>query len=47
MTCRRLILLYLGNPVVWHERATPWSSGSVLDHRSLPSVFESRRGHFW
>ena len=26
-------------------RAPPWSSGSVLDHRSLPPVFESRRGH--
>ena len=25
----------------------PWSSGSVLDHRSLPPVFESRRGHIW
>ena len=24
-----------------------WSSGSVLDHRSLPPVFESRRGHIW
>ena len=28
-------------------RAPPWSSGSVLDHRSLPPVFESRRGHIW
>jgi len=26
---------------------SPWSSGSVLDHRSLPPVFESRRGHIW
>ena len=25
----------------------PWSSGSVLDHISLPPVFESRRGHIW
>jgi len=25
--------------------APPWSSGSVLDPRSLPPVFESRRGH--
>ncbi|KAK2145685.1 hypothetical protein LSH36_663g01002 [Paralvinella palmiformis] len=25
--------------------APPWSSGSVLDHGSLPPVFESRRGH--
>ena len=31
--------LYLGAP--------PWSSGSVLDHRLLPPVFESRRGHIW
>ena len=23
----------------------PWSSGSVLDHSSLPPVFESQRGH--
>ena len=23
------------------------SSGSALDHRSLPPVFESRRGHIW
>ena len=22
----------------------PWSSDSVLDHKSLPPVFESRRG---
>ena len=27
--------------------APPWSSGSVLDHKSLPPVFESRRGHIW
>ena len=27
--------------------APPWSSGSVLNHRSLPPVFESRRGHIW
>ena len=27
--------------------APPWSSGSVLDHRSLPSGFESRSGHTW
>jgi len=25
----------------------PWCSGSVLDNRSLPPVFESRRGHIW
>jgi len=27
--------------------APPWSSGSVLDRRSLPPVFETRRGHSW
>ena len=27
--------------------APPWSSGSVLDHRSLPPVIKSRRGHIW
>ena len=27
--------------------APPWSSGSMLDHRSLPPMFESRRGHIW
>jgi len=27
--------------------APPWSSGSVLDHRSLLLVFETRRGHIW
>ena len=30
-----------------HHGAPPWSSGSVLHHRSLPPVFESRRGHIW
>ena len=25
----------------------PWSSGSMLDYRSLPPVFESRRGYIW
>jgi len=29
---------------VW---APPWSSGSVLDHRLLPPVFESQRGNIW
>jgi len=28
--------------ILW---AHPWSSGSVFDYRSLPPVFESRRGH--
>ena len=27
--------------------APPWSSGSVLDHRSLPPVFRSWRVHIW
>jgi len=25
----------------------PWSNNSLLDHRSLPPVFESRHGHIW
>ena len=25
----------------------PWSSGSVLDHMSVPPVFESRLAHIW
>ena len=25
----------------------PWSNGYVLDHRTLPPVFESRRAHIW
>ena len=28
-------------------RVPQWSNSSVLDHRSLPPVFESRRGHIW
>ena len=28
-------------------RASPWPSGSALDHRSLPPVFEYRCGHIW
>ena len=27
--------------------ASLWSSGSVLDYRSLPPMFESPRGHIW
>ena len=27
--------------------AITWSYGSVLDHISLPTVFESRRGNIW
>jgi len=33
--------------IVTHLGAPPWSSGSVLDHRSLPPVFESWRRHIW
>ena len=29
------------------HRVPLWSSGSVLDHRSLPSVFETQHGHIW
>ena len=32
------------SPILTHP---PWSSGSVLDHRSLPPMFESRHGHIW
>jgi len=33
--------------VTWWIRAPPWSGSSVLDHRSLPPVFESQRGYIW
>ena len=39
-----------GNQLILVQHATgapPWSSGSVLDHRSLPPVFKSWRGHIW
>ena len=29
------------------ERASLWSSCSMLDYRSLPPVFQFRRGHIW
>jgi len=30
------------------QSMTPlWSNGSVLDHRSLPPMFESWHGHIW
>ena len=35
------LLLYL------EPSAPSWSSSSVLDHISLPPVFESRRRHIW
>jgi len=43
MSC--FISLKIGYLVSWCFAAPPWSSGSVLDHISLPPVFESRRGH--
>ena len=41
--------LQLSNVFLFYQTlsAPPWSSGSVLDHRSLPPGFESRRGHIW
>ena len=39
------VIKYFGTTLPESERAPPWSSGSVLDHRSLPPAFESRRGH--
>jgi len=36
---------FSGNPSFKNPGAPPWSSGSVLDHGSLPLVFEYRRGH--
>ena len=32
---------------IWGSLDRVWSNGNVLDHRSLPPVFESRRGHIW
>jgi len=31
--------------LVFECEVAPWSNGSVLDHRSLSPVFESRHGH--
>ena len=36
---------YISEATQFLDGAPPWSIGSVLDHRSLPPVFESRRGH--
>ena len=41
------IAYILGMPTPTAYRAPPWSSGSVLDYRSLSPVFKSRRGHIW
>ena len=40
---------YVFDPLssTWCLVAPPQSSGSVLDHISLPPVFESRRGDIW
>jgi len=51
----RLSMKLLCSQFIYYTRVTfqlfvgapPWSSGSVLDHRSLPPVFESRSGHIW
>ena len=45
--CFNFYFHYYLNIYLFMLRAPPWSSGSVLDHRSLPPVFESRRGHIW
>ena len=39
--------LHRNPPPSWSHRVPPWCSGSVLDHRSLLPVFESRRGYIW
>jgi len=38
---------YLYQYLCYELGAPPWSSGSMLDHRSLPPMFEYRRGHIW
>ena len=43
---RNKYILYRGIPKRL-PGAPPWSNGSVLDHISLSSVFESRHGHIW
>ena len=41
----------MNEPALWFlprsTRVPRWSSGSVLDHRSLPPMFESWHGHIW
>jgi len=39
--------LYINGNIILIIGAPPWSSSSVLDHRSLPPLFESRRQHIW
>ena len=41
------VAFWIHIPPIWNLEAPPWSSGSVLDHRLLPPVFESWRGHIW
>jgi len=36
---------WLNRGSLWYWNALPWSSASVLEHRWLPPVFESRCGH--
>ena len=43
-----LPILYFYFIAMFLARGVPlWSSGSVLDHRSLPPMFESWHGHIW
>ena len=43
------LLLHTDNQYksIMYSGAPPWSCSSVLDHRWLPPVFESRRRHIW
>jgi len=43
----RVTLLKISIVNVCMKKGTPWSSCSLLDHRSLPPVFKYRRGHIW
>ena len=45
MIVNQTVLYIIFTVLVKITWAPPWSSGSVLNHRSLPPVFESRRGH--
>ena len=41
---RLSVFMWCFHSYIW---APPWSSSSVLDYRSLPPMFKSRRGHIW
>jgi len=46
----RILFIYYWFPLSLdplRSQVNTWSSGSVLDYRSLPPVFKSRRGHIW